>query len=201
MKRHKVPEINTGSMADIAFLLLIFFLVTTTLEIDSGISLKIPPKNDIVNKTIVKNKNILEILINKKNELFVENEIIEISNLKQIAIDFIDNGGGKDINNTICDWCKGYRLPTSSDHPSKAVIYLKSDRATSYETYISVLDQLNSAYMNLRNKLAIQIYNQDYKSMIDDFKSSNKTDIDLQNKINLIRQKYPLLISDAESIE
>jgi biopolymer transport protein ExbD len=198
MRRNELPEINAGSMADIAFLLLIFFLVTTTMEVDSGILRKIPQKQAIVKPIFIKEKNILEVIINKNNELFVEGEIIELKNLKQIAIDFIDNGGGFDKNGNPCYWCNGKQSATSSAHPSKAFISIKTDRATNYETYISVLDHVNIAYAALRNKFALQQYKHDYKSLEADFKKSNYTDMSLQEKINTVREKYPLLLSDAE---
>ncbi len=86
MSRRQVSEINAGSMADIAFLLLIFFLVTTTLEVDSGIARKIPPKQNKPTEIVIRDKNILEIDINKNNELFVEGNVISLSELKQIAM-------------------------------------------------------------------------------------------------------------------
>jgi biopolymer transport protein ExbD len=201
MSRKELPEINAGSMADIAFLLLIFFLVTTTMNVDSGILRKIPQKQEIAKSILIKDKNILEVLINKNNQLFVDGNLIKLKNLKQTAIEFIDNGGGTDKDGNVCNWCNGKQLATSSDHPLKAFISIKTDKKTAYGTYISVLDNLNSAYANLRNKLAVKLYNQNYKSLLDDFKNSNYADKSLQNKIKLVREKYPLLISDAENID
>ena len=106
MNRRENPEINAGSMADIAFLLLIFFLVTTTMDVDSGILRKIPKEQKNDQKIILKDKNVLDITINNNNELLVENSILNINKLKQIAIDFIDNGGGLDKNKKACDWQK-----------------------------------------------------------------------------------------------
>ena len=199
MNRKELPEMNAGSMADIAFLLLIFFLVTRTMQVDSGILRKIPKKQAIAKPILIKEKNILQVLINKNNALFVDGSTIELKDLKQIAIDFIDNGAGTDKNGNACKWCNGKQLATSSDHPSKAFISIKTDRATTYETYISVLDNLNLAYANLRNKFAVQRFNQNYKSLLDDFKKSNYTNKKLQDKINMVREKYPLLLSDAEN--
>ena len=103
MSRKQLPEINTGSMADIAFLLLIFFLVTTTMQVDAGISRKIPKKQEQP-PIDINERNILEININKNNELFVDGKTIQLKELKQLAINFIDNGGGLDINKNNCDW-------------------------------------------------------------------------------------------------
>ena len=83
--RRELPEINAGSMADIAFLLLIFFLVTTIIETDKGIFTKLPRKEAINDPILFKEKNILDIIINPNNELLVENEITDISNLTEIA--------------------------------------------------------------------------------------------------------------------
>ncbi|OAD45751.1 ExbD/TolR family protein [Polaribacter atrinae] len=199
MSRKESPEINAGSMADIAFLLLIFFLVTTTMSVDAGISRKIPQKQENPTDIDINERNILEVNINKNNELFVDGKTIQLNELKQIAINFIDNGGGLDINKQNCDWRNGNKISSSSDHPTKAIIAIKTDRLTTYETYISTLDILNSAYTHLRNKLAVKLYNQNYVSLVDAYKKSNHRDKSIQEKIKLIREKYPLLLSDTEN--
>ncbi|MCI2229063.1 biopolymer transporter ExbD [Polaribacter sp. MSW13] len=198
MSRKKTPEINTGSMADIAFLLLIFFLVTTTMNVDSGIARKIPqkPKDNFVMD--IKERNILEVNINSNNKLFVDGKITQLKDLKQIAINFIDNGGGLDINKNACEWCNGEKIISSSEHPTKAILSIKADRTTNYETYINVLDNLNSAYSHLRNKLSSKLYQQNYMSLLEDYKKSNPKNEALYQKIKLIREKYPLLLSDVE---
>ena len=198
MSRKESPEINAGSMADIAFLLLIFFLVTTTMNVDSGINRKITKKEKFPQDITIKQKNILEVNINFKNELFVDGEIVQLKDLKQIAIDFIDNAGGLDNNQKPCDYCNGEKLISSSDHPTKALISIKADRNTNYETYILVLDNLNASYTVLRNKLAVKLYGKNYVSLLDDFKKSNNKDKSIEVKIKLIREKYPLLLSDAD---
>ena len=197
MSRKQLPEINAGSMADIAFLLLIFFLVTTTLQVDAGIARKIPQKQE-TSPINLNERNILEVNLNKNNELFVDGKIIKLSELKQIAINFIDNGGGLDINKKTCDWCEGKQDKTSSDHPSKAIISIQTDRLTNYETYISTLDVINSAYTHLRNKLSVKLYHQNYESLLDELNLSNNNNLEVQEKIKSIREKYPLLLSDAE---
>jgi len=198
MSRKESPEINAGSMADIAFLLLIFFLVTTTMNVDAGISRKIPQKQEIPPKLDINERNILEVNINKNNDLFVDGKTIQLKELKQIAINFIDNGGGLDINKNKCDWCEGNKDKSSSDHPTKAIISIKTDRTTTYETYIATLDALNSAYTNLRNKLSLKLYNRNYVSLLEESQNSSSIDKNIQEKIKLIREKYPLLLSDAE---
>lgn len=198
MRKRETPEINAGSMADIAFLLLIFFLVTTTMSVDAGISRKIPQKEETPSNIDVNQRNILEVNINKNNELFVDGKTILVEELKQIAINFIDNGGGLDINKKPCDWCDGKKDILSSDHPTKAIISIKTAKTTSYGSYIETLDILNASYTFLRNKLSVKLYNRNYISLLEDFKNSNNNDKKIQEKIKVIRDKYPLLLSDAE---
>ena len=81
-------------MADIAFLLLIFFLVTTTIETDSGISRKLPPMEELEEDVVIKQKNIFTVLLNGKDQLLVEDELMDLENLREAAIEFLDNGGG-----------------------------------------------------------------------------------------------------------
>ena len=199
MRRKDAPEINAGSMADIAFLLLIFFLVTTTMEIDSGILRKIPKEQENQEKVILKEKNVLDVILNNDNLLLVENNIRDIRELKQIAIDFIDNGGGLDKDKNACDWCNGKKIPTSSDHPTKAFIAIQSGRNTAYGTYIKVLDQLTSANSFLRNKLSLKLYGSTYNQLLKKYAANDKGREVLKIKIDIIREKYPLLISDIEN--
>ena len=124
----KSPEVNAGSMADIAFLLLIFFLVTTTIETDSGINRKLPPMEDQIDPPIIKEKNIFTVVVNKYSQILVEEDLTDIKDLRGLAIDFLDNGGG--IGEEACDYCQGERSPRSSDNPEKAIISLKKSGIT-----------------------------------------------------------------------
>jgi len=152
MSKRAAPEVNAGSMADIAFLLLIFFLVTTTIPKDSGITRKLPPIEDITEPPVIKQRNIFTVLLNKHNQLLVEDEPMEVKNLRAAAIEFLDNGG-----DGTCDFCKGPKDSNSSDNPVKAIISLKNNRETSYATYITVQNELVAAYNSLRNRRALQI--------------------------------------------
>lgn len=198
MKRNHTPEINAGSMADIAFLLLIFFLVATTMDSDSGIQRKLPKKEKNPPIVLIKDKNILEVKINQHNELMLDDQIVTSDKIKKIAIDFIDNGGGLDKNKKPCDWCNGSKDKLSSDHPSKAFISIEANRSASYETYIIVLDEIYKAYAFLRNKLAVKIYGQNYSSLLESLKKSPNNSTHIKQKIELIRSKYPLLVGDSE---
>jgi len=151
MAKRSAPEVNAGSMADIAFLLLIFFLVTTTIEKDSGINRKLPPMEEI-DPPIIKQKNIFTVLLNGRDQLLVEDELMEIAYLRAAAVEFLDNNGDKS-----CDYCQGKKDPSSSDNPDKAIISLKNERETSYAAYISVQNELVAAYNVLRNRRALEL--------------------------------------------
>ena len=205
MARRDVPEINAGSMADIAFLLLIFFLVTTTMNVDSGINKKLsekPPPD--YEPPVIKQKNIFEVNINRNNELLVEGERMELKDLKEAAIKFIDNGGGvgkpgeDGTPGQPCDYCKGERSESSSDHPNKAIISVQSDRGTEYGTYIAVQDELLKAYTVLRNRLSQERYGMLYTELDKAYKDSQRQDEDLKTKVEDIKTSYPQILSDAE---
>lgn len=196
-KRH-TPEINAGSMADIAFLLLIFFLVTTTMDVDSGILKKLPPKEKTAPPIVIHDRNILEVKINQHNELMFDDQIITPDQIKEIALNFIDNGGGLDSNSQPCSWCNGNKDKTSSDHPSKAFISISANRASSYETYITVMDEINKAYALLRNRVAVQLYGENYKNLLERLKTKPKNGEEIMAKIAMVRSKYPLLVADTE---
>jgi biopolymer transport protein ExbD len=211
MARRENPEINAGSMADIAFLLLIFFLVTTTMNVDSGISKKLSekPPADYV-PPIIKEKNIFEVNINRNNELLVEDDRMDIKDLKEAAIKFIDNGGGTGnagedgSPGKECDYCQGDKSESSSDHPNKAIISVQSDRGTEYGTYIQVQNELLKAYTELRNRLSIQKYKKTFDELEKEYDEAKKNAgmkdrvEDLRVKVEFIKTAYPQIISDAE---
>ncbi|QOD59622.1 biopolymer transporter ExbD [Polaribacter haliotis] len=203
MARRENPEINAGSMADIAFLLLIFFLVTTTMNVDSGISKKLSekPPADYV-PPIIKEKNIFEVNLNFRNELQVEGERMEIKDLKDAAIAFIDNGGGEGkieegVKTGPCTYCKGEKSESSSDHPNKAIISVLSDRGTEYGVYLKVQNELLRAYTELRNRLSKERYGISFDELEESYKD-DRNNVALQKKVDDIKNSYPQIISDAE---
>jgi biopolymer transport protein ExbD len=133
-------EIPTAGMADIAFLLLIFFLVTTTINVDTGIGMTLPPKLDQNQKPPpVKERNLFKILVNAQGELLVEEEPASIGQLRQRVKNHVTNYG----NN-----------PDLAVSPDKAVISIKTDAATPYNTYIEVLDEVWMAYREIWDSIA-----------------------------------------------
>ncbi|CAM1365045.1 ExbD/TolR family protein [Tenacibaculum xiamenense] len=203
MAKREIPEINAGSMADIAFLLLIFFLVTTTMEVDSGISKKLAEKTTSIPEITIKERNIFEVSLNHKNELFVDGKIMEIEDLKEAAIKFIDNGGGTgnpiddESEGKRRDYCMGEKNPESSDHPNRAVIMVESDRATEYGTYVKVQNELLSAYKVLRNRFAQEKYGVSFTELEQAFKDSRRKDDGLRKKIETIKRSYPQILTDV----
>jgi biopolymer transport protein ExbD len=199
MARRSAPDVNAGSMADIAFLLLIFFLVTTTIETDSGISRKLPPmQEDNVEPPIIKEKNIFQVIVNRNNDLLVEDELMELSALKDAAVAFLDNGGG--VGPEACTFCQGAKDPASSDNPTKAVIMLVNDRQTEYGTYIAVQNELVAAYNELRNRSAQRLYGKSFDQMEADYDNVNYkgNKEKLKEQIEEIRDMWPQKLSEAD---
>jgi biopolymer transport protein ExbD len=195
MAKRAAPEVNAGSMADIAFLLLIFFLVTTTMEKDSGINRKLPPIEEDNEEVIIKQKNIFTVLINGNDQMLVEDELMEIKNLRAAAVKFLDNGGDGS-----CTYCTGDRNPNSSDNPDKAIISLKNERLTSYGTYIAVQNELVAAYNELRNKRAKAQFGITFLEMQKNYKDVNwlGNKEKLKEKINQIKVDYPQKLSEVQ---
>lgn len=165
-------EVNAGSMADIAFLLLIFFLVTTTVVEDKGILVKLPPWSDEeVDPTKLNKRNVFSVLVNADNQLLVRGELADVGDLKDRAKEFIMN-------------------PTESDQfaesPDVAIISLKNDRGTAYGTYLEVYNELKAAYNELWNDEAQKRYGEDYSIEMD------------KEKRRAIQAKIPLVLSEAE---
>lgn len=202
MARRLAPEVNAGSMADIAFLLLIFFLVSTTIQTDYGINRKLPPPPEEVTTSsiMIKEKNLFRVELNQLNELFVEKKRLELKDLRTAAIAFLDNGGGE--SDQYCSYCKGAHDPKSSDNPNKAIISLINSRETNYEAYIAVQNELVAAYTELRNREATRLYGMTFMLMKDHLKDPNYSgDKDrLKQQIEEVRDMYPEKLSEAEPV-
>ncbi|MAB48431.1 MULTISPECIES: ExbD/TolR family protein [Winogradskyella] len=209
MAKRAAPEVNAGSMADIAFLLLIFFLVTTTIEKDKGLLRSLPPIDDTeVEPPIIKQKNLFTVLINRNNQLLVEEKQMELKDLRQAAIEFLDNGGGTNAAGERCDYCKGKRDESSSDHPDKAIISMKHDRETSYEKYIDVQNELVAAYNFLREREAKRLFGnlkeyrgteKVYQAMLEEKeKNQFSKDTILNGRIEAVKKLFPMKLSEAE---
>lgn len=199
MSKRSAPEVNAGSMADIAFLLLIFFLVTTTIQSEKGMVRQLPPipKNQDAS-AMHKKKNVFLIIINKRGDLLVDGEPMKLSNLKHAALAFIDNGGGQ--GSDACSYCQGKQDPASSDNPSKALVSIQYDRQTDYGDYIAVQNEVLAAYTQLRNRVSKALYGEGYTDLYTAYKKAFDDDPQkkvLKKKVKRIRELYPLNISEA----
>ncbi|WP_300435672.1 biopolymer transporter ExbD [Christiangramia sp.] len=199
MAKRSAPEVNAGSMADIAFLLLIFFLVTTTIETDSGISRKLPQwQPEDVEPPIIKQRNIFTVEVNSNNQLLVEEEEMELSELQEAAVEFLDNGAG--TGDEACSFCQGAKDPSSSVNPQKAIISLMNNRGTEYGTYIAVQNELVAAYNQLRDREAQRMYGMTFTQMEKNYNdpSYNGDKEALKEKIDVIQDMIPQKLSEAE---
>ncbi len=165
-------EINASSMADIAFLLLIFFLVTTQILEDKGILVKLPPWSDEPPETLeLISRNVFSVLVNSENKLLVRGEPANIDELRERTKEFIMNPSQRE---------------DLSQAPTKAIISLKNDRGTSYKTYIDVYNELKGAYDELWDEESRRLYGVAY---------SEELPLDYRKEI---KSKIPMVLSEAE---
>ncbi|MDG5799198.1 biopolymer transporter ExbD [Marinilabiliaceae bacterium ANBcel2] len=185
MAKRETPEVNAGSMADIAFLLLIFFLMTTTMDTDLGLARMLPPPvpEDEEPPPPIRERNVFEVLINANNQLLVEREPMPLSQLKDAAKEFIENPHNLD-NLPVREEIEVPIIGVIETTPN-AVISLQNDRGTQYQMYLAVQNELSAAYNELRNELAQREFNMDY------------ADLDTERQ-RAIREVFPQKISEAE---
>ncbi len=184
MASREVPEINAGSMADIAFLLLIFFLVTTTMDIDTGITRKLPPPVENPDEDIdIKERNVFKVLVSNSDRLMVEGELSDISTLREDVKEFMLNPANKE---TLPEKELKFIENLGEVEVSKGVVSLKNDRGTSYEMYIRVQNELTAAFAELRDELSVRIYGVKYTNLVN------------EDYADAIQKAIPMAISEAE---
>ena len=187
-KKRGMPGINSSSTADIAFMLLIFFLTTTSMDTDKGLARRLPPPPDPNVKQNddlkVKERNVLQVRINKDNQLMVGSDYMEVSQLRDKAKEFIANPNDeaklpeKHLKNIPL-------LGGACMITEKHVISVTNDVGTSYQAYIDVQNELVAAYNELRNELAEEKFGKSYIECNEDEQKA-------------IREFYPQKISEAE---
>lgn len=189
MARREIQEINAGSMADIAFLLLIFFLVSTTMDTDSGILTKLPPMPEETQdeQVDVKERNIFVVLVNRNNQLLVEGELMNIRDLREAAKEFIMNP--TDDPNLPAKEVVEVPYFGVVEVTKKHVVSIQNDRGTSYEMYIAVQNEISAAYNELRDALSLRKFGVKF----DDLKGEENED-----KREAIEDIVPRNISEAE---
>ena len=190
-KKKKMPGLNTSSTADISFMLLIFFLVTTSMDTDMGLARRLPkpPEPDQEDATMdIKARNILYVRINAAGQLWVEDEINgpgypDIRELRPRVKEFVKN------EQNLSRWpekhVKNIDLLGQCFVTDKHVISVQTDRGTPYDMYFQVQNELVAAYNELRNELSKEKFGREYQYLKDDEKAA-------------IRQYYPQNISEAE---
>ncbi|MBQ8888643.1 MAG: biopolymer transporter ExbD [Bacteroidaceae bacterium] len=187
-KKRETPGINSSSTADMAFILLIFFLVTTSMDTDAGLARRLPPPPDPNVKQqdniVVKERNVLMVRLNKDNQLMVGSEYMEIGQLRAKAKEFIANPANMD--NLPEKHLKNIPLLGGDCMVTeKHVISVQNDVGTSYQAYLDVQNELVAAYNELRNELAQAKFNKTYAQCEEDEQKA-------------IRDFYPQKISEAE---
>jgi biopolymer transport protein ExbD len=180
----KTPELNTASMADISFLLLTFFLLTSSIDTDQGITRKLPPPPDPNAKPPdVKERNVLKVLVNKSDRLLVQGKPIDIRDLKLLAKDFLANPSNRtdypEQEEKTIEGLGTVRI-------SKGIISLKNDRGTSYDMYIQVQNELTAAINELRDEMSMSKYGTKFNDLTNDEYSKAVT------------KAIPVSISEAE---
>ena len=174
-KQREGAEIPTSSMADIAFLLLIFFLVTTTIDVDTGIGMTLPPKLDEnIEPPPVRERNILKILINEQGQVLLEDLPSSVAQIRGEVLTHVRNMG---------------QDPRYSETPGKAVVSIKTDRQTPYNMYIQTLDEVWMAYFEIWDTEARGMGYLNYQEYRGDLEDP---------KANEIRDKWPAQVSLAE---
>jgi biopolymer transport protein ExbD len=186
MAKRELGEINAGSMADIAFLLLIFFLVTTTMDVDTGIARQLPPipeKKDITDIEINK-RNVFIVLINAQDRLLVNGKLMNVEDLREKAIEFIKS----DPNNPNLPELEEVKIDGINKpvYVGKGVISLQNDRGTTYGRYIEVQNELVAAYNILRDEAAMEYFGKEKYDKLD------------EKQQEAVRKIYPQRISEAE---
>ncbi|UCG28452.1 MAG: biopolymer transporter ExbD [Bacteroidales bacterium] len=186
MAKRELQPINAGSMADIAFLLLIFFLVTTTMDVDTGLMRglpQLPDEDQQDQQDEIHDRNVFVVLINKDDELMVENMPMNVFNLREAAKEFIANPGNKSDLPELVE--KDLPFFGRTMVTKNAVISLQNDRGTSYGMYIKVQNELIAAKNELRDEISQRQFGMKF------------ADLD-EARQEAVKDYYPSVLSEAE---
>lgn len=176
-KVRRGAEIPSSSLADIAFLLLVFFLVVTTIDVDTGIGLVLPPPpDDAEPPPPIRERNMLRILVNNQGLVLMNGEPTAVADVRERVINFVDNA------NRAND-------PEMSVSPQAAIVSIQTARQTPYEVYISMLDEVRGAYRELRDAASMAQFGMRYERYRETVASTRD---------DVIRQMYPMNVSIAE---
>jgi len=190
MPRRELQPINAGSMADIAFLLLTFFLMATTMDIDTGLPRLLPPmpEKEQEMQSEIKERNVFVVLINKYDQVFAETKVVDISQLKELTKQFILNPNN---DPELSEKQLEYVDLLGNIMVSKGVISLQNDIGTSYGKYIEVQNELAAAVNELRNDLSMQKFGRRFDELNPLNEKENRI-------IEAVKKAIPMPISEAE---
>ena len=183
----KIPAINASSMADISFLLLIFFLVTTSMDVNQGLARRLPapiPPDQKVEDTDINKRNLFVVKINWENKLLVQGQELDVKQLRAKAKEFIVNAEDAADMPKLFEEDFGEPFGTLK-YTKEHVISVQNDAETQYQAYLEVQNELVAAYNELREECAQKYFHKSY----------NDLDEEWQKKIQKI---YPQKISEAE---
>ncbi len=199
MARRELPEINASSMADIAFLLLTFFLIATTLNKDEGIQRLVPDPNEEPPEIIIHEQNLLRILVNKMGQIQINGENAEMKDIQPRVKEFVDNGGGiGEKTNAPCEYCNGARDPQSSKTPQDAIVSLELDKTTPYNYFFTVENYIDKAYLELLDRYAQDKYQMSYRALEAKAKDAEKGTQEDRDKLAEVENAYPKQIAKAK---
>ena len=173
-KKRKVPQMNATSSADIAFMLLLFFLLTTSMDTDQGLPRRLPQPIDknapIETEMKVRERNVLKIHINTYNQIMCGGETTDISQLRQKAKEFILNERNEEhLPEKVTEDVQYFGNMTFTKFH---VISLQSDRGTSYQAYIDVQNESAAAYTELRDDLCLRQWGKRFTDINEDQQSA-----------------------------
>ena len=188
MGKKKTPAINSSSTADIAFLLLCYFLMTTTMGSQTGLSRRLPPmptEDQQLETHTLHKRNILIVKINSHDRLFAGGEPMEITFLKDKVKEFLTNP----TNDPNLPEREMKEIEGFGQYPvSKGVISLQNDRGTSYQAYIAVQNELVKAINELRDDFSYNNFGKKFMALDED-------------QQNIVKDAIPQQISEAEPME
>ena len=183
----KIPEINASSMADISFLLLIFFLVTTSMDVNQGLARRLPapiPPDQKIEDTDINKRNLFVVKINWENKLLVQGQELDVRQLRAKAKEFVANINDDPNMPKLFEEDFGEPFGTLK-YTKEHVISVQNDAETQYQAYLEVQNELVAAYNELREECAQKYFHTAYTEL----------DEEWQKKIQKI---YPQKISEAE---
>lgn len=183
----KIPQINASSMADISFLLLIFFLVTTSMDVNQGLARRLPapiPPDQKVEDTDINKRNLMVVKINSANQLMVQGQLMDVKQLRETAKEFIKNENDEPNLPKLVEEDFGEPIGVqryTKDH----VISVQNDVDTQYQAYLDVQNELVAAYNELRNECAQKYFHTSYNELSEEQQKQ-------------VQKVYPQKISEAE---